>query len=510
MKNGILIACWIGVVAMGAFLRLDQLSARPMHADEATGARITAWRMESGNYKFDPRHFHGPLLSALAVPLCKLHGETRWQEMTKATLRTLPALAGICLVLVPLLGRRRWGDAPMLLAAALLATSPLLVYYSRMFIHEPLLVLFGALAILSLVSKQRYGITGILVGLMFSTKESFVISILAWTASGVILAVENRGKLNRSRLVSAWRQYRMPAAISILTATAAACWFYTDGFRQPQGAGNALKTFFIYATGEGHNKGFGYYIHLLAWPKQSAGVWWCEAPPLLLALSAYLATFRRDTSADKFRPVIRFLSYSAACHFLIYNLIAYKTPWLICLPWAHVLLLAGFGIAGFSNWRTPAKLAFTSFVIMSLASQFMQARQATGRLASDSRNPYAYVPTCEDMEKLEPWIRQFASTSPDTMLEPMAVIGGGYWPLPWYLRFCGKTGYWQNPPEGIERLPIVFAMPEALDAVTEKLAGTHTPLPRGLRAEVPIYLFIRNDIWNRRTKSPMPASSPPG
>ena len=83
----------------------------------------------------------------------------------------------------------------MLLAAAFLATSPLLVYYSRMFIHESLLVLFGMLALVSLTCKPRWGIAGILIGLMFATKESFAISIIAWSGAGVLIALENRKSL---------------------------------------------------------------------------------------------------------------------------------------------------------------------------------------------------------------------------------------------------------------------------------------------------------------------------
>jgi predicted membrane-bound mannosyltransferase len=133
-RNALIIACWIAVIVTGAFLRFDQLSKRSFHADEATGARLTSARMESGDYRFDPLHYHGPTLSSFTIPLCKQHGEDGWREMTKTPPRVLTAMAGTSLVLVPLLWRRRFGDGPMLLSAALLATSPLLVYYSRMFI----------------------------------------------------------------------------------------------------------------------------------------------------------------------------------------------------------------------------------------------------------------------------------------------------------------------------------------------------------------------------------------
>ena len=69
----------------------------------------------------------------------------------------LPAIAGTLLVLRAAAVARRFGDAPMLLAAALLATSPLLVYYSRMFIHESLLVLFGMLALVALTLQTALG-----------------------------------------------------------------------------------------------------------------------------------------------------------------------------------------------------------------------------------------------------------------------------------------------------------------------------------------------------------------
>jgi uncharacterized protein (TIGR03663 family) len=493
MKRAAIIACWIAVVFTGAFLRFDEISKRPFHADEATGARLTAARMESGDYRFDPLHYHGPTLSRLAMTLCQLRGETRWQEMTKTTPRLLTASAGVLLLLVPLLWRRRFGDGPMLLAAAVLATSPLLVYYSRMFIHESLLVLFGMLALLSLTRAPRWGIPGLLVGLMFATKESFAISMIAWSGAAVLVALENRRQLDRAWWISAWRDYRAPVAASLLTAALVAGFFYTDGLRQPRGAIDAVRTFFVYETVAGHDKPFGYYFQLLALPAKSGGVWWFGTPVAVLALLGLAANFRQ--------PVVRFLAYSAAGHFLIYSLIAYKTPWLACLPWAHVCLLAGFGGAGFSGRPLWMKSAISLLAGASLVTQFAQARRATGRFASDARNPLAYVPTRPDIETLAPWLEKLRQSAPGNSLEPVAVIGTDYWPLPWYLRSFGKIGYWPRPPENLASMPLVFAMPETAEAVANQLTPTHIPLPRGLRAEVPVTLFVRNDIWNQWLKS---------
>jgi uncharacterized protein (TIGR03663 family) len=491
MKQAFIIVCWIGVMVTGAFLRFEDLAARPFHADEATGARITARRMASSGAAFDPKHYHGPLLADLAIPLCRARGENGWREMTKPTLRALPAIAGTLLVLVPLLGRRRFGDAPMLLAAAFLASSPLLVYYSRMFIHEPLLALFGMAALFSLAGGARRGLPGFLLGLMFATRETFAISVIAWSGAALLLALENRQSIDPAAL----RRWLMPAALSLVAFLLTAGFFYTDGFRHPGGAIDAVRTFFVYATVEGHNKPFDWYFELLALPRKSAGLWWFGTPLVALALWAYAATFGKSPQAPISRLFIRFLAYSAAGHFIIYSLIAYKTPWLACLPWAHVCLLAGFAFIGFPERSVIQKLVLTALAAVCLITQLQQTRAATGRLASDERNPFAYVPTRRDIEKLESWLGELRVIAPGGMLEPVAVIGRDYWPLPWYLRSFEKTGYWNEPPPDLGKMPLVFAMPETADAVTRALGETHVAVPRGLRAGVPVYLFIRTDVW---------------
>jgi len=495
MKQALIIACWIAVMAAGAYLRFDGLADRPFHADEATGAKITAQRMESGGARFDPRHYHGPLLGALAAPLCRLRGEDGWRDMTKLTLRLLPAAAGLLLVMMPLLGRRRFGDAPMLLAAALLATSPLLVYYSRMFIHEMLLALAGMAAVFFLTGRWRLIAAGLLVGLMYAIKETFVISLLAWAGAGLCLLYDNRAHIDRRVLMDGWFRLRFPVLAAIVVAMLTAGFFYADGFRNPRGAIDAVRTFFVYETVAGHDKSPYYDLQLLVLPVKSAGLWWFGAPVVLLALCAPAMTFRKDAMALHERVFIRFLGWSALFHFLIYSLISYKNPWLACLPWAHVCLLAGFAFGGRMRLPAAPRIAITALAVFCVVTQFRQARAATGRLASDARNPLAYVPTRRDVESLESWFARLRGMTPAGTLEPAAVVGGDYWPLPWYLRAFEKTGYWSEPPPELAAMPVVFVMPETQEAVLRMLADSHVALPRGLRPDVPLIVYLRNDIW---------------
>ena len=492
-KRALIIACWITVIATGAFLRFDRLSQRPFHADEATGARITSTRMESGEYRFDPVHYHGPILSKLSAKICNMNGETHWRELTKSSLRFLTAISGCLLILVPLLWRKRVGDVPMLLTAALFATSPLLVYYSRMFIHESLLVLFGMLALVSLIRAPRFGIPGLFIGLMFATKESFAISVIAWLGALLILALENQQQLNRTWWICSWQKYRAPLATSLFSAALVSIFFYTDGFCHLHGIIDAARTFFVYETVEGHQKPFGYYLELLAIPSHAGGAWWFGTPVIILALLGYASTFQR---ACQNRLIIRFIAYSTIGHLLIYSIIRYKTPWLICLPWAHVCLLAGLSIVVLPTRRPWALISIIGLIAATLATQFHQARQASGRYASDPRNPFAYVPTQNDIEDLTLWLIRLQKSAPNQTLEPIAVVGSTYWPLPWYLRSFDQIGYWPHPSPNLTNLPLVFAMPAVEDAVTRQLKDSHTPLPRGLRAGVPMTLFVKNDIWN--------------
>ncbi len=488
------VLCWVAVLVAATFLRFDGLGERPIHADEATGARIAAYRMENGGTGFDPTHYHGPTQSLFAMTICHWRGENSWREMTKGTLRILPAIAGSLLVLLPFFWRKRIGDASALLAAALLACSPLLIYYSRMFIHEMLLTLFGLAAMLSLAYRTPAIFTGAFVGLMFATKETFLISLMAWSAAGFFLLFEN-GVPHRASLHALWVQHRASFALAASSALLTAAFFYTDAFREPRGMLDSIRTFFIYETSAGHEKPFGYYLRLLALPSKSGGTWWFGTPVILLAVVACMYAFGKNPPAQT-RP-IRFIAISAILQVLAYSLIPYKTPWLACLPWAQVCVLAGFSIVEFKNQKALMKTLIITICTFAMVTQTMQSRQAMGRLASDERNPFAYVPTRRDIEELEPWLKKLQAIAPNKSIEPIAVIGSGYWPLPWILRSFENTGYWQSAPPNLSSMPVVIAMPEQADAVNKELESSHQMLPRGLRAGVPVMLFIKREIWQR-------------
>lgn len=492
----LIIVTWIGIVILSLTLRLQNLEERPIHADEATGARILAGQLAGEDYQFDPQHFHGPLLSLSSQPIARSRSETSWSELSTTTLRLSTVIAGLLVVFTPLLWRRSIGSWGALAAAALLASSPLMVYYNRMYIHESLLTLFAMLAcaaVLRLTEQpgKRIAIaSGLCIGLMFATKETFAISILAWLPA-VGLCYWRQQANDARHLCPNLRIYLLPSVCLAITAAFTAAYFYSDGFRSMQGIIDAVRTYFVYETTAGHEKDMGYYLKLLIWPKQQLGIWWTEVLIALLAVIAVaFAVVKRVPN-----PAVLFLAVATVCHFIIYSCIGYKTPWLMMVPWAHACLLAGYVFSYFPNLKTRSRFLLTLLLLTGLAYQTKQSIHASGRLANDSRNPYAYVPTSKDAAKVERWLHELRALPDGPTLTPIGVIGQGYWPLPWYLRTFETIGYWPTPIQDITDLPIIFAMPAQAQACDNLLGATHTKLPRGLRANVAVTLYLRNDIW---------------
>jgi uncharacterized protein (TIGR03663 family) len=489
----LIVITWIGIALLALTLRLKDLEKRPLHADEATGARILAQQIAGNDYQFDPHHFHGPLLSWSSIPMALIRDEHHWDELSSITLRLGPAVAGILLIFTPLLWVRSIGPWGALTAAALLTSSPLLVYYNRMYIHESLLMLFAALscaAIFRFIQQpsKRIGVfAGLSLGLMFATKETFAISILAWLPATYLCYRQQQIKVAEHLSSSYHRIYFVPVAVLVLTAALTAGYFYTNGFRAPQGIIDAVRTYFVYETTPGHEKKLLYYFELLIWPKHTVGTWWTEALIVLLAVIA--VTKYLHTTA------VRFLAVATICHFAIYSSIGYKTPWLMLVPWAHACLLAGYAFSQVHTINTRSRTILIVLLISGLVYQTKQSVDASGRLANDNRNPYAYVPTSKDAPAIEDWLIQLDALPSIPRLAPIAVVGQGYWPLPWYLRHFETIGYWPAPIQEMVDFPIIFAMPAHTHSCDDLLGTTHLKLPRSLRTNVTITLYLRNDIW---------------
>ena len=495
---------WIGLIALGAWLRFHDLARAPVHADEATGARIASERIEGGRYEFNPHHFHGPWLSYSAQWIAKWRKENEWADLTIITLRSGAAFAGLALLLCPLLWVRSLGLAPTLAVTGLLATSPLLVYYSRIHIHESWLALFGFLSLtglyhLSLRPGRVLGIlTGLCLGLMFATKGTFVISAASWAVAFLLSGLLVKRCAPRCFARFQWREIMASLPYLVVAAFLTAGWFYTDGLKNPAGVVDSVRTYFVYETTEGHEKPFGYYLRLLIWPKLSGGMLWTEGCVFILAGFACVYSLKKRLEVQ----LVSFLALASVTTIVIYSLISYKTPWLMALPWAQCSLLAAFVFYRFAAHGRGLRFALALALVGALSFQTKQSLAATGRLLIHESNPYAYVPTTRDPARLSKWLGELDLLLSPKRLAPVAVVGVSYWPLPWYLRDLHQVGYWPGPFDELAAFPVVLAMPEQEAACSQLLRETHVMLPRSLRANVSLFVYLREDLWQQWLRQP--------
>src|SRR5437867_2851908 len=173
------------IVGLGLLLRCPRLDERPMHNDEAVNAIKFGQLWEQGSYKYDPNEHHGPSLFYSTLAVARLTSSPDFEHLTETKLRLITVLFGIGLiVLLPLLVDGLGRDSAVW-AGLFTAVSSAMVFYSRYYIHEMLLIFF---AFLALAAGWRYWRTrkigwvllaGAGLGMMHATKETFVITVSA-------------------------------------------------------------------------------------------------------------------------------------------------------------------------------------------------------------------------------------------------------------------------------------------------------------------------------------------
>ncbi|MFC7069107.1 flippase activity-associated protein Agl23 [Halobaculum lipolyticum] len=138
------------VVALALLARFVLLGARPFHWDEGRVGYWTLRYLDTGVYEYRPVA-GGPLLYLLNRWVFAVVGAS------DATARAVVALGGGLLPAAALLFRGTLRDDETVALAALLAGSPLLVYYSRFLRGDVLAAGFGLVAVGALVRHRDTG-----------------------------------------------------------------------------------------------------------------------------------------------------------------------------------------------------------------------------------------------------------------------------------------------------------------------------------------------------------------
>jgi len=481
-----------GLMLLAAALRLPQLPARPMHSDEAINADKLGVLLEQGQYRYSAVDYHGPTLIYAAWGLARAEGITHYVDLSETTIRLIPALAGILLVGLHIFLVRYSGLLGAAASALLTALSPAMVYYSRDFIHEMLLVVitFGCLLAALRYWETRYAVWavagGFCAGLMFATKETAIIPLASMASAGAAVVAM------RWRRAASWA---MPervfghAALALVAAAGTTALLVSSFCANPRAIPDLILSYRGYilrgsGVGTAHVHSWGYYLHLMNVYRAGGGPVFTEALVTILSIAGLVAAIclaGRNRSSSSF-PL--FLALYCVTMVAAYSLLPYKVPWNFLGPIHAMILLGGTGLAALWNAvrRKSMKAVTAVLLLVCFGHLGWQAWMESFRLSSDPGNPWVYAQTSKDVFAIVQKLELLASTYPAGRAEiPIAIVSNeNLWPLPWYLRHFHRVQWWNAVSDTAPLAPVYVITPDVEPALTRRLYVVPPPGQREL------------------------------
>ena len=488
-RTCILFGC---LVLLAAALRLPELAARPMHSDEAINADKLGVLLERGEYRYSAADYHGPTLVYATWGLARAEGITHYSDLTETTLRLVPALAGILLVGFHIFLARYTGLLGAAASALLTAVSPAMVYYSRYYIHEMLLVLFTfgfMLAALRYWELRRAGWAvgaGICAGLMVATKETAIIPLTCMAVSAAVAAIV---KWRRSERVTTPRSWFGHAVLAVAAAVGTAALLVSSFIANPNGTTDLIKSYrgyFLRGAGVGtaHVHAWSYYLHLMNYYRAEGGPLFTEALISILAIFGLVAAIRRSRRDGSGSSIRLFLTVYCVTMVVTYSLLPYKAPWNFLGPIHAMILLGGMGLAALNEdvRKSGVRAGLALLLLLGVGHLGWQAWVGSVRLGSDPANPWVYAHTGKDVFTIVQKVELLASTYPAGRAEmPIAIVSReNLWPLPWYLRRFQRVQWWNGVSNTAPLAPVYLITPDMEPALTHRLYEVPPPGQREL------------------------------
>ncbi|MGA3172671.1 MAG: flippase activity-associated protein Agl23 [Chthoniobacteraceae bacterium] len=426
------------IVAVAAVARLARLSMKPPHFDEGVNGWFVDQMMQHGYYHYDPTNYHGPFHFYVLFLAQALLGRHIWALRLPLTLLSLAA------VIFTLRFDRFIGRKAALWAAAAMAVSPGCVFYGRYAIHEYWLVFALMLCAWGLAGLWKFGepkyLWALWVGLTLAvlTKETYIIhfgcAILAiacaWLLGRISPAAETGPTGPTAPQKWTWRQM----ALGALLFVGLIIFFYSGTFMDWKGLKGLYLTFSAWAktgsTGNGHEKAWYYWLKLFGLYE------WPSCIGLLVALLCMLPRTPR---------FIRALSIYACGALAAYSIIHYKTPWcIVSLTWPF-LLLFGYGVDLATQKFGKYAAAIANVIAATvLAVNLCDMVRLNYRRYTDAREPYVYVQTFNDVNKLMKPLDALIARNPANYQLIGNIVLDSYHPLPWLLGDFPNIGYYND------------------------------------------------------------------
>jgi uncharacterized protein (TIGR03663 family) len=445
-KHNLFLILITGILLLSLFIRVYDISARLFHADEGVNYHFLKEMESKGYYPYSHENYHGPLFFYLTKGMVDLLG-----GYNDFAMRSSAILMGWLTIVSILLLLKTESKKFIIYALIFAGFSTSLVFKSRYIIHESLFLFSGVILAwgVYLWFKTRKSIyhyfSGVGLGMIISTKETFIITLFCIFFSFIALGDwKNVVKDLKLQWPSIFNALLIAIIIVIFSFTGGLQW--AAGLREmfyavPQWIGRNESDY-------GHFKPFGYYIYIVLGPylgqlvEQYLGInttsWrsveatesqlWYLIAVFIFSLFVFPWRWRRWISSEY--AIGRFLFVWTLLAFLVYGFVSYKTPWLII----NMTLPAGLLLA-FCLSKLPGILGITVSLLLSTLAIF-NAYTYNLKYPLGKKNPLAYVHTHPGMLDFVNDLKKYRSNK-----EKARVLVGTsqYWPLPYYLR---------NHPEG--------------------------------------------------------------
>jgi uncharacterized protein (TIGR03663 family) len=506
-------AALVVALAGGALLRIPCLDLRPMHTDEAVHAVKFGVLLENGTYRYDRDEYHGPTLNYFTLLPAWLTGTRTLAAVTETTLRIVPVFFGLCLLLLILI-LPDLSPAASASAVLLTAFSPAMVFYSRYYIQETLLVCFSfglivaAWRLLSGGGRVWAVMAGASAGLMIATKETWIISagMMGLAIAGVLvfqpgekrwrlpLSVRNtqRPETDPSRTLNAGS-----IGIALLCTTVVWALFFSSFFTNGEGPRDSLLAFGTYFTRAGENARHGhpwyYFLEMLTGTRGDHGPLWSEAGILLFGIGGVWSTLReKPDGGGAGRDLRVFLGMYAVLMLTVSSIIPYKTPWLVLGALQPLIIMAGVGLSSMLKWLEARRLRPIGILVAACVVSHLawQSWMANFRYYDDPVNPYVYSHPGADVREIAAGVTRGVQGGAASI--QVVCSGGDYWPLPWYFRALPRVGWWDHLGEGFVPTGVILASPEFEPGLMKRIYETPPPGERALY--VPLFdrpMFLR-------------------
>ncbi len=486
---------------------------RPLHGDEAVQGRKLGKLFDKHDYVYRPDDLHGPFLIYSTVPLAWLRGETTTQTLSERTLRTVPVLYGLGLIVLLWAWRREMGLVPMIASGCLIAISPIMVFYSRYYIMEmPMVFLVTVAMIAAWRYLQKPGLLwaivfGVAGGLTHATKETGAISFLTMALAALALLLVNRSLLKDKGF--AWKHLWWSLGLGLFVSMLC----FSHFFKHPEAIWESVRSYFLYADraeGKGHQSPWWTYLKTLAWNRERVGgPIWSEAMTLGLGCLGMILAFtpwvRRVGNPLFWRWLALYTLFTA----VIYSVVPYKTPWsMVC--WVYTLMLmAGLTVGILAQVKRPYWIVPILVAVGFAAGLWnlnQQTKNSLTRFKTDRRNPFVYAHTSFHVLSLVRNVFDIAKVHPDGKDLKIALCDKDVgWPLPWYFREFSQLGIARTLPDERKTLldqDVIIITPAYRDDLLAVIGDTHRlDSFYGIRDTTKILSYVKKDLYEKFLQS---------